>query len=75
MVIAIDEELDALIKDVQRNYGPSYFGAISQLRVEFAYGSAIGKIVGDGERLSDENVTAYLRFIKSRNGLDVIFAK
>ena len=75
MVIAIDEELDALIKDVQRIYGPSYFGAISQLRVDFAYGSAIGKIVGEGERLSDENVTAFLRFIKSRNGLDVISAK
>ena len=75
MVIAVDEQLDAVIKDVQRIYGPSYFASISQLRVELAWGSAIAKSVGNGERLSEENVVAYLRFVKSRNGVDVISAK
>ena len=75
MVIAIDEELDTLIKDVQRIYGPSYFVLISQLRVDLAYGSGNNKSVGNGDRLSEENITAYLRFIKSRNGVDMITAK
>ena len=75
LVITIDEELDSLIKDVQRIYGPSYFEPISQLRVELGYGSAIIKNVGNGERLCEVNVTAYLRFVKARNGVDVISAK
>lgn len=74
MVIAIDEELDTLIKDVQRIYGSSYFGSISQLRADFAGGLNI-KSGGNGERLSEENIIAYLRFIKSRNGADVISTK
>ena len=75
MVIAIDEELESLIKDVQRIYGSSFFAAISQLRVELAGGLVSIKNGGSGERLSDENVTAYLRFLKARNGVDVISAK
>lgn len=75
MVIAVDEELDTLVKDVQRMYGSSYFVLISQLRVDLAYGSGNNKSVGSGERLSEENMTAYLRFIKSRNGVDMISAK
>ena len=75
MVIAIDEELDVLIKDIQRIYGPSYFLPISQLRADLTYGVLNPKNIGNGEQLSDENITAYLRFIKSRNGVDIISAK
>ena len=75
MVIAIDEELESLIKDVQRIYGSSFFAAISQLRVELAGGLVSIQNAVSGERLSDENVKAYLRFLKARNGVDVISAK
>ena len=75
IVVAVDEEWDTLLKDVQRIFSTrlsNLSNRIKELRVSCSGSLSFG---GNGDVLHDENITAMLRFLKSRNGADMISAK
>ena len=75
IVVAVDEETDNLLRDVQRIFSTRLVfrsGYISQLRVTL---SGLLSFGDNGDLLNDGNITAMLRFLKSRNGLDMIMAQ
>lgn len=72
VVIALDEDLETLIGDIQRMFVHKLNPVrVKQLRV---YTSG-GLDLGNSAVLDNENMTATLRLLKSRNGVDTIFAK
>ncbi len=74
IVVAVDEETDTLLQDVQRIFSTrlgTLGSRIRQLRVTFSGSLSFG---GKGDSLYDGNITAMLRFLKSRNGADMIMA-
>lgn len=75
IVVAVDEELDTLLKDIQRIFTTrlSTLGnRIRELRVSIPGILSFG---ANGDILQDENMTAMLRYMKSRNGADMVLAK
>ena len=75
IVVAVDEELDTLLKDIQRIFCTrlsNLSNRIKDLRVRMSGSLSFG---GNGEMLHDGNITAMLRFLKSRNGADMVLAK
>ena len=75
IVVAVDEELDTLLQDIRRIFSTrlsSLRNRIMDLRVSFSGPLSFG---GNGDVLHDENITAMLRFLKSRNGADMISAR
>ena len=75
IVVAVDENLDILLQDVRRIFSGRISilsNQITELRVS---SSGIAIFRGDAEMLVDGNVTAMLRFLKSRGGADMITAR
>ena len=74
-MVAVDEEMDTLLKDIQRLFSTRLDGLsnrVRELRVGMSGGVSFG---GNGDLLHDGNIMAMLRFLKSRNGTDMIWAK
>ncbi len=74
-MVAVDENLDILLQDVRRIFSGRISilsNQITELRVS---SSGIAIFRGDAEILVDGNVTAMLRFLKSRGGADMITAR
>ena len=76
IVVAVDEELNTLLKDVQRIFSTrlslsTLSNRIGELRVSLSGIHSFGK----DDALHDGNITAMLRFVKSRNGVDIVLAK
>ncbi|KAK3172028.1 hypothetical protein OEA41_004112 [Lepraria neglecta] len=75
IVISIDEDVETLIKDISRMFNNGLMlstSRIKELRINWYSGS---QDFGSGFHLSNGNVTAMLRLLKSRGGVDTIVAK
>ena len=75
IVISIEEDVETLINDISRmfNNGLMLSGSrIKELRISWYSGS---QDFGSGFHLGKGNVTAMLRLLKSRGGVDTIVAK
>ncbi|KAK4695933.1 hypothetical protein P7C71_g1903, partial [Lecanoromycetidae sp. Uapishka_2] len=75
VVVAIDEDIDILIGDLQRMF---YNGLnnkeLTELSIEWGR-TAEGRDFGPGLKLTNLNATAMLRLLKSRGGQDTISAR
>lgn len=73
LVVAIDENFNTLLADVQRMLGGSLIYSttrIKELRISWG-----GRDFGSSFLLTSGNIEAMLRLLKSRNGQDMIMAK
>ena len=73
IVIAVDEELDILLQDIQRIFSTTLRSLTD--RVELCVKVSGPLSFGGDDILHDGNITAMLRFLKSRNGADMILAR
>ena len=75
IVVAVDEQFDVLLKDIERLFGIKFetlTRRVKELRVSFSNVNFGG---GKGDVLNETNITAMLRLLKARNGADTIFIK
>lgn len=75
IVVAVDEDWDTLLKDIQRIFSTrlsNLSNRIKELRVVLP---GVGSFGANGDILQDGNMTAMLRYLKSRNGADMVLAK
>ena len=71
LVVAIDEDFDILLDDIQRYFGISPgFMRLKELHVHWG-----PRTFGVKGLLQRENIVAMMRLIKSRNGQDMVMAK
>lgn len=73
MVVAVDEDFNTLLGDVQRKFCGSLIYSttrLKELKISWA-----ARDFGSSFALNSDNIVAMLRLLKSRNGQDMILAK
>ena len=74
IVVAVDEELDLLLPDIRKIFETTLRSLTDRVELCVKVSGPLS-FEGKDDILDDGNITAMLRFLKSRNGADMILVR